>query len=862
MATLIQRAFSAGELTPSLYYRVDLARHAIGLRTMRNCYTLKQGGAENRPGTQFIGEIKASSALPRLIPFVNSSNQSYILEFGNLYMRVYKDGAVMKLAAQTISAITNANPAVVTYVGSDTYANGDEVYISGVVGMTEVNGRHFKVANRNTGANTFELTDLGGTNINSTGYGTYSSGGTIEEIYELTTTYTTANVAAFDAKQSGGFLYIGLDGGYKYLEYTNDTSWALYDHVIGDTLTTSISPSLSIPNGSAVTYEAVQLDSNDNVDKSGFTDTGNANPSSGSPITVTITCDSAAAEIRVYRADTIGGKISQDRIFGLVGIVGQSAGTATFVDNGITPDYTEDVDSYEEFAAGNIFTFYQGRLVTGSGSTIVGSAIGNISTFSANAAATTDASAFKFSNIGGRSSNIKHLVDFGKLVVLAYDGEFVAFGNESGIVTPTAVNIRRQSSYGAYDTRPIVVDSTLFFVQAGGSVVRAFGYDIAGDGYRGTDVTVFSSHLFRGYTVEKWDFQRNPHNILWCVRSDGTLLGFTYDKENEMSAWHRHDLPGAVVEDVAVVREGSDDMVYLLCHRTIDGRSVRYIERMASRYPTDVRDYKFMDAHLSYDGRNTGATTMTLSGGTTWAYDETLTLTASASYFSASEVGNQIHLTGADGEVIRFTIAGYSSATVVTGTPHRTVPASLQGVATATWSRAVDQVSGLWHIEGESVSVFADGFVVANPNNDSYDVLTVTDGAITLDKCYAVIHVGLPYLSDLETLDIDTVQGETMIDKNKLTNHVTLGVESTRGLWAGPRPPSDDATDPKEGLVEFKLRSDEAYDEPTELKTEPVDVVISGDFNSHGRVFIRQLDPVPMTVLAIAPAGLFPFRGA
>lgn len=858
MSTIIQRSFSAGEMTPSLYYRVDLARYAIGLRTLRNAYVLKQGGAENRPGTQFLGEVKTSSLQTKLIPFVLSSSQSYVLEFGNLYMRVYKDGAQVKESAKNITAITAANPAVVTS-NSHGYADGDEVYISGISGMTELNGRNCLVANKTT--NTFELTDLGGTNIDSSAYTAYSSGGTAEKIYELTTTFSTATALALKYEQVGSSVYLNVT---SVLTRSSDTSWAIATLPTSDLLTTDVVPSLSIPAGSVCEYYALESDVNGNFQKLGFSDTGNAAPTTGAPITITLTGDSDAVEFRLYRADNVTGKLYQAGVFGLVGVTVPSSGSATIIDDGSTIDYSESFADLNKFTAqANAFAIYQNRLVTAGNSSIVASAIGNFSNFHVLQSQTVDSSPFQFSGIGGGTAEIKHIIDFNKLVILTDSGEFVAFGNDAGIITPSAINIRRQSSIGSHSTRPLIVDSTLFFVQAGGSIVRAFGYNIADDGYQGSDTTMYSSHLFRGYTIDYWAFQRNPHNILWAVRSDGTLLGFTYDKENQMAAWHRHDFQDGVVEDVCVVKESNKDRVYLLVKRTIDGRTVRYVERMADRYPTLVADYKFIDSYLSYDGRNGNSShTMTLSGGSTWAYDETITLTSSTSYFSSTDVGNEIHLTGSDGELIRFSIATYSSATVVTGTPNKTVPASLQATATSDWSKAVDQVSGLWHLEGETISIFADGFVVANPNNDSYDSVTVSDGTISLDKCYSVIHAGLPYLSDIETLDIDTTQAETLIDKNKLSNHVTLGVENTRGIWGGARPPTSDTTDPKEGLTEFKLRSNlDSYDAPPALKSETVDLVIQGDYNSHGRVFLRQLDPVPMTILAIAPSGVFPFRG-
>jgi hypothetical protein len=157
------------------------------------------------------------------------------------------------------------------------------------------------------------------------------------------------------------------------------------------------------------------------------------------------------------------------------------------------------------------------------------------------------------------------------------------------------------------------------------------------------------------------------------------------------------------------------------------------------------------------------------------------------------------------------------------------------------------------------VAVFADSFVVASPNNVAYDTITVANGRIVLDKPYGVIHVGLPYIADIETLDIDSPNGESLVDKSKLVGKVTLFVEDTRGIWCGPKPPSDDATDPLERLVEFKIRNDEGYEDPITLKTGDIGVNIEPEWNSNGRVFIRQVDPIPMTILSVNPAGKFPF---
>jgi hypothetical protein len=123
-----------------------------------------------------------------------------------------------------------------------------------------------------------------------------------------------------------------------------------------------------------------------------------------------------------------------------------------------------------------------------------------------------------------------------------------------------------------------------------------------------------------------------------------------------------------------------------------------------------------------------------------------------------------------------------------------------------------------------------------------------------------VIHVGLPYISDVESLNIDTANAETMSDKHMIVRSVHGQIEETRGLFVGPKPPSDDDVDPLEGLRPAISRSSEGYDEPINLTNESFEVTIPGEWNSNGRVFIRQVDPLPFTILSIKPQGDFPVR--
>ena len=146
-STIAFTNFTAGELSPRLDGRTDLGKYFNGCKTLENMVVHPHGAATRRPGTKFIHEVKTSSAQTRLIPFEFSTTQTYIMEFGNQYIRFFKDNGIITESNKTISGATQANPGVITAT-SHGYSNGDHIIISSVVGMTELNGKTFKVGVR------------------------------------------------------------------------------------------------------------------------------------------------------------------------------------------------------------------------------------------------------------------------------------------------------------------------------------------------------------------------------------------------------------------------------------------------------------------------------------------------------------------------------------------------------------------------------------------------------------------------------------------------------------------------------------------------------------------------------------------
>lgn len=825
MTAVAQRSLAGGELAPSLWARADTVKYQTGLRTVRNFIIKKEGGADNRPGFKYIASTKDSTKRAVLIPFVFNSDQTYALEFGDRYIRFIRNGA--QIAVSGVTAWSNATAYV---IGSLASRLGVNYYcILAHTNQQPPNATYW-----------YPLTG---------------------SIYEIPTPYLEADLETLKYNQSLDVVTLTHKGyAVRELRRSGHTSWTLSLVVFAPSQVAPTSPTNSDSGSGGDSWVITGVNAETFEESLQSTATvSNTAATSGSPKTISWTAAAGAGEYNVYKLTN-----------GVYGFIGVAIGTS-FVDNGIEADATDTPPTTRDPFSGSdnypaISTYVQQRLTFGNTTNypekIWMGKSANFKNFTYSTPLQDD-DAVTFSVPGRQYNEVRHIIDLERMIVFTSGSIWDAEGDSAGIIRPGQINPKTRAYRGASIVTPVIIGTSIVYVQARGSVIRDLLSDSI-EGYKDSDLTIFSSHLFNGFTIIDMVYQENPNSVIWVILEDNvtderSLVAMTYVKEHQVWAWHRHDTDGEP-ERLCVVPESDEDVLYAIIKRPINGTDLRYIERQYTRRISDIVDSVFLDSALTYDGRNTGVTTMTLSGGTTWAYDEELTLTASASQFVVGDVGNQIFLYDSDGVLIRFTIGAYTSATVVTGTAHKTVPASLQGVATAVWSDAVDTLSGLSHLEGKDVAVFADGFVVASPNNSAYTTVTVTGGAITLEKPYGVIHVGLPYISDLQTLDLESVNGETMIDKRKLIGKVVCMVEKTRGLFVGQQPPTDDDTDPLQNLYEAKLRDAEGYDSAVDLMTGPVDVLIDASWNLGGRVFIRQVDPIPASILSITPVGFIPAR--
>ena len=550
---------------------------------------------------------------------------------------------------------------------------------------------------------------------------------------------------------------------------------------------------------------------------------------SGTYVTLSWSAVSGAARYRVYKLQG-----------GLYGFIGETASTSIIDENiapdmGITPPIYDTVFNSSGNYPGAVSYFEQRRIFAGTNNapqTMLMTRSGTESDMSYSIP-TEDTDRIKFRVAAREANTIRHIVPLTQLLALTSAAEWRISPVNSDVITPTTISVRPQSYIGASNVQPSIVNNTVIYCAARGGHVRELGYSWQASGFVTGDLSLRAPHLFDTYNIVDMCYSKSPHPLLWFVSDNGRLLGMTYVPEQQVNAWHWHDTDGSF-ESCTAVAEGNEDAVYVIVKRTIGGNTKRYVERFATREVTDLEDCFFVDSGLTYNGTNTTAVTMTVTGGTTWGPADTLTITASASTFIAGDVGDVIVLTDANGNKYRLTITAYTSGTVVSARTDITLPVALRGVATTVWAWARDTVSGLSHLNGKTVSILADGAVMPQE--------VVTAGSVTIDRPATVIHVGLPYDSDLQTMPISLNVDGAGQGRFKNINKAWIRVYRSSGVFVGP------STDK---LTEAKQRTTEPYGTPPSLKTDELDVDITPSWAASGQIYIRQSDPLPLSVIGL-----------
>ncbi len=396
----------------------------------------------------------------------------------------------------------------------------------------------------------------------------------------------------------------------------------------------------------------------------------------------------------------------------------------------------------------------------------------------------------------------------------------------------------------------ILYGDSMLYPTYGGRRIREMIYQFAYNKYIGTELTAYSRHLIPlGAQILEMQYAPDPWSQLFCQISNGQIITCTYVRDQEMTAWSRWDTAGAF-EDLVVVPENSSYALYVLTRRVIKGATVRYVERMSQWEWQTIYDYKFMDCSITYDGRNTSANTMTLSGGTTWLSGDVGTLMCSGTSgwanFQSTDVtlSNQIQLFDAAGNLCRLLITAVNSLTSASVRFVDPVPADLRNTSALTWTFARTKFTGALQLAGQTVACLADSNVICG--KQGAPLLTVgLDGSVMLPYAGGVVTVGLQYLSDFATLPLNQPSAQSIRERAKGIPGVYLDVTGTRGLVSGTS---------FDSMSAFPERAFEPYLSPTNLQEGIIDNRIYSDFDSEQSLCVRQPYPLPCTIRMAIPS--------
>lgn len=608
--TPIQTNFTGGEISPRLYGRVDLQKYATSVERCENFIIFSHGGVTKRSGTRFITEVRYSDRKVKLIPFIFSTEQAYILEFGHYYVRFFRNESVLLNAAGTAP-------------------------------------------------------------------------------YQIVSPYSEDDLEELDFTQSADVLYL-VHKNYqpRTLNRLGPTSWSLDIYTFRDGPYNDVNTGTVTVHTSHLTGAAT-ISASSNIFAA--TDVGRwFRMKNGSPAVW------GAATITGYtNPTTVSVAVDADFPFGSTG-----AGNAT-------KEWRLGAWS-DTLGWPTSVAFFQERLFFAASktkpATIWSTRTSDFKSFSpSNAKAEVlDDSALNLTLATDQVNAIRWIYGEKRLQLGTSDGPFIlSAGRNYEALTPTNATISRETTDGTANERPVGASRTTLYIDRSRLKVRELSYDINIDGYTSIDLTLLAEHITTG-NVKQIAYARSPDNLVWTLLQTGELRCLSYEPDQEVVAWHRHIIGGTdvVVKQIAVVpkNDESEEVLYLVVQRTIDGQTVQYIEYLEKSFDTAkgmvVEDAFFVDSGISYDGS------------------------------------------------------------------------------------PVSVLSGLDHLEGETVQILADGAV--HPDR------TVSSGSISLARSASKVSVGLPYVARVRTLDPE-VQTQTGPSQGKIRRieRVTFRLVDTFNLKFG-----------------------------------------------------------------------------
>jgi len=646
----IQPTFVRGELSPRLFSRVDIDHWRMGLAECVNFMVMKQGGIRRRPGTEWINYTKIPGDRSRLVRFVFSTLQAYVLEFGNKYVRFYANGGVVNKNAASFIYFDPTN--IVNWT-AHTLAVNDPVTFSttGHLPGPLVIGQTYYVKTVIDADNFTISATPGGAAIAWTTAGDGTNGGLSP--VELATPYTLDEVWKCQFAQSADILYIAstehpqnmltrLSGStFQLVPYTGYDGPYLPDN----TTTTTMNPA---GTSGTVTIQA-----------------RNATNTADSTVGINGGVGFVASDVNRWLSLKYSSKWYATKI---VTVVNPHQVTATIIGL-IEDDGTPVTDLPGSAPTGGwrlgawcdttgypgCVSFYQQRLVWArtdtQPQTLWMSRAGVLDNF-ATTSPMQDDDALTLTILAGEVNAIAWLAE-GSDLLIGTNGAMRTIGpaDAGKNFGPQNFIQRRQSTFGSLDLQPVQVAEVAIYPGYYGQTLREFMFSFQTNGYISPELTILSEHMFR-FGIRSFTYAQDRDSIIWCALGNGELVGVTYDRDQQIVACQRHRIggqvlgvtnsddvtdpntPWGIVESVISIPGQNRSEVWLSVRRTINGADVRHVERLTIPFEhMQKEDAVFVDASFSYNGAPANSIS-----GVNWLSNETVAILADGAISPSQEL--------------------------------------------------------------------------------------------------------------------------------------------------------------------------------------------------------------------------------
>ena len=848
--------FTAGQLSPRLDGRTDIQRYHNGCKTLENMLVHPHGGATRRPGTVFVSEVKTSANTTRLIPFefgVTATADTYILEFGNLYFRIYRNFGQVQSSGSAVEITTTYTSAQLAQLKFTQSA--DVMYVT--------HPEHAPRKISRTGHTTWTITDVD------------LKRGPMQDDNTTDTTLVASARSGSITLTASADLFVSTDVGRlvrvhngfaKITAFTNATTVtaAVQENEAGDAellpsyATNTIAFKEGDPSSTGLEHNDRITDSNKAFITEGF--------ENGQKVTITGASTSGNNSTNLIvsaTADTILFAPSDD--------VADEGASATVTINGT-------LEASKDFALGAFSTttgfpaavcFYEERLVfagtTSQPQTIFLSQSGDFENFEDGVEA-DDGMVY---TMGSNDVNVvRYLASARSLIVGTTGGEFVvSAGDTDEAITPTNIQIKRQSSYGSADIQPVQVAGASLFVQRAKRKMREFSYNFNTDGYHAPDMTILAENVTES-GIKEIALQQEPDNIIWAVRNDGLLIGMTYRRDENVVAWHQHKIGGVSGAATVTVTDFANIAVGTTIKLTkSDGETITFTsEAVSGSAPSETNGWRpntdnnttadniftAINANEFFTVANPGANVVTIKetaragvGFLSVETSDTIRLVATSQSHALVEsvatipgdldedevwVIVQRTINGATKRYIEY-FKSFEFGTDIEDAFFLDSGLSYTGSSATT-------LSGLTHLEGESVTILANG--ATHPNK------SVASGAITLDRSTTKAHVGLGFTSTLQSMRLDAGAADgTSQGKIKRIHDVTVRLYRSVGVKVGSSVTQTD-------IIPFRSSADD-MGQAVPLFSGDKTVEFDGGFDEDGFVVVIQDQALPLTVLSLYP---------